>query len=358
MARFEARATADRASFLPAVNDKMRRSPSAIQPRQSVVPTMKPLPNLRASEDMFKALEDRKDSPMATPKIPGATPRTPRLDLDIPNSEMERYSVMFEKLLEQEQKPSLLERRQSKLKRLTSVKERDGPSEPAMISEAHEPTKAPLQRSATSPHLKKMPSLSIRISNKQKSPETPKKFEPEQPMTAIHRPRPLQRSKTAPVGSMSPVLAQFGKASSASPGSVASAIYSENSLPPTPTTFATSTGENDSVAVVSHDPMPVRPRTDQSEPIWDMVTSKPFKMTVTTPDDDTDDMPNPYLRVKSPEDLERQIVQVSVARQVSVSKARRQVEKAVSSKQPLRPRVVELTRNRKSTVVLIEGGDE
>ena len=65
-----------------------------------------------------------------------------------------------------------------------------------------------------------------------------------------------------------------------------------------------------------------------------------------------------YPRVKSPEDLERQIVQVSVARQVSVSRARRQVQQAAASKQPLRPRVVELSKNRKSTVVLIESGDD
>lgn len=69
----------------------------------------------------------------------------------------------------------------------------------------------------------------------------------------------------------------------------------------------------------------------------------------------------PYPRVKSPEDLEKQIVQVSVARQVSVTKARRQVQLAVASKQPLRPRVVELggkDRARKSTLVVVEGGDD
>lgn len=65
-----------------------------------------------------------------------------------------------------------------------------------------------------------------------------------------------------------------------------------------------------------------------------------------------------YMRVKSPEDLERQIVQVSVARQVSVSKARRQVRNTVDVKQPLRPRVVELGKNRKSTVGLILESDD
>jgi len=65
-----------------------------------------------------------------------------------------------------------------------------------------------------------------------------------------------------------------------------------------------------------------------------------------------------YPRIRSTQELERQIVQVSVARQVSVSKARRQVQQATASKQPLRPRVVDMSKNRKSTLVLIEGGDE
>jgi hypothetical protein len=52
------------------------------------------------------------------------------------------------------------------------------------------------------------------------------------------------------------------------------------------------------------------------------------------------------------ERFNRQIVQVSVARQVSVSKARRRVADAVEVKQPLRPRVVELGKNRKSTLVI------
>ncbi len=70
----------------------------------------------------------------------------------------------------------------------------------------------------------------------------------------------------------------------------------------------------------------------------------------------------PYPHIKSPADLERQIVQVSVARQVSVSKARKLVQRAqVESRLPLRPRVVEMRGRgeRKSThVVLIEGGED
>ena len=83
-----------------------------------------------------------------------------------------------------------------------------------------------------------------------------------------------------------------------------------------------------------------------------MMTSNPPKVPVEERPRDA------YLRVKSPEALEKQMVQVSVARQVSVSKAQKQVRQARESKQPLRPRVVQLSKNRKSTVVLIESGDE
>jgi hypothetical protein len=95
-----------------------------------------------------------------------------------------------------------------------------------------------------------------------------------------------------------------------------------------------------------------------------MLTSQAVKLP--TPRSRTEDQRSPtskklYPRVKSPEELDRQIVQVSVARQVSVSKARRQVEKAASSRpaaQSLKPKVVELSKNRKSTVVIVEGGDD
>ena len=122
-----------------------------------------------------------------------------------------------------------------------------------------------------------------------------------------------------------------------------SPIYSENSLPPTPKTY-TSASDIESIAVVrvgsqKHTGRRTNPQTTTSKP-------KPNKQA------------NLYLQVKSPDDLERQIVQVSVARQVSVSKARSQVRNALESKQPLRPRVVELNKNRKSTVVLIEGGED
>lgn len=50
------------------------------------------------------------------PATPLDAPRQPRLDISIPPVEMERYSVMFEKLLKPQ--PTLMERRQTMLKQL------------------------------------------------------------------------------------------------------------------------------------------------------------------------------------------------------------------------------------------------
>ncbi|KAK4542622.1 hypothetical protein LTR36_006671 [Oleoguttula mirabilis] len=368
MARFEARAEADRASFMPNIESKIFRTPA--DQRVGTLPAPKPLGSIRDSEDMFTTLQgDRKDSPMSTSGItvPGAVPRTPRLDLDFPSGEMERYSVMFEKLLEPRQ--SILERRQSKLKRLNSKTNKEAvtstvPSLPHIsqpTSERRLPSLPQLtmrppqsfvpQRSMTSPHLTKVPALNITVAKKDGTSV-------EEPVTAIHRPRPIQRSKTAPTGATSPAAPNFSRpkpptfASSDSDVSPSSPLYGEDSLPPTPTTMTTVT-DCESMVAVSRGLMPLKGRhTDDSEPSWDMLTSKATNWS-------TDGLTRePYPRVSSPEELERHMVQVSVARQVSVSRARRHVQKAVDSKQPLKPRVVELSKNRKSTFVVIESGDD
>lgn len=331
MARFEARAEADYASFTHRGQARKMRSPSMIQ-REGFSP-------------MFRALEDttlqdvkegRNDSPLSMDENAESapSPRTPRLDLEIPNPEFERYSVMFEKLLE-EPKPSLLERRQSKLKRNKSLRTQDAISTLSVKEEAN----GVPQRSATSPGL--MKSLSIRIGKKVRSPAAT----PEEVATAIHRPRPVERSKTAPPQANPKVSQSWTKPEIVVDGGLQP--YADSSLPPTPMTFAT-ISDNGTVAIIET----VQHRPIAPEPSWQMMTSYAPRTPV------EEGRSSPYRRVKSAEDLERQIVQVSVARQVSVSKAQRQVQQAQESKQPLRPRVVELSKNRKSTVVLIESGDE
>ena len=336
MARLEARAEATLASFNPTDKSRKWRSPSMIQ-KEGFSPMFRALSENRDSEDMFRPPEAvRNDSPLSMNEKMDeklTVPSTPKLDLDLPDPKFERYSIMFEKLLE-EPKPSLLERRQSKIQRRKSVKTLDTVSSAGedAVPPTHDTSTMP-QRSMTSPGIKK--ALSIRVN-------------------AINRPRPVQRSKTAPPNAQSPLAQSFAKAKAALHSlTPRSATFQEGCLPTTPLTAATFTSDADSVAIINNDIGRLRKSLDQAEPSWDMITSEATKIS-------PERHANPYRRVKTPEDLERNIVQVSVARQVSVSRARQQVQRSHTSKQPLRPRVVELNKDkdRKSTVVLIESGDD
>ena len=101
----------------------------------------------RSSEEIFKSMDasgKRIDSPLSNNDGSGPL----RLDLDIPDHHMERYSVMFENFLGSsgERRPSIIERRQSKLQKKRSLKRLDETKRKDQI----EMPKVP-QRSATSP---------------------------------------------------------------------------------------------------------------------------------------------------------------------------------------------------------------
>ncbi|KAK3068051.1 hypothetical protein LTR53_014670 [Teratosphaeriaceae sp. CCFEE 6253] len=450
LARFEARAEADRHSFMPNVDSKLpppRTSSHMKRGSGSTLPfPPMPLEAIRDSADLFRSVRPlRADPPSPAAHIGHPTPRTPRLDLDIPGAELERYSVMFEKLLEPRQ--SLLERRQSKVRRqrkdlpdVPSPIESCGPSPIEMLrvpalsprkGGAAMMVKADLpQRSATSPHLKRVPSLTVSLTSKPSAATL--RAPPQQeaggvrPSTAIDRPRPIRRSKTAPPGSVSPVAPNFSRPTATASQLLASSsaerlpgrpppespLLGEASLPPTPTEIGmlrapTSTTAAAAAAARSLHGLGVprtRPRGGRGGDSldaqdWAMLTSAPHSSShstvVSTPQRPqhttlaaAGSAAPAYPRIKSPADLERQIVQVSVARQVSVSKARRLVQRATQP-QPqsagdgdgdgdggrageggrvggrigvaLRPRVVEMKGKgeRKSThVVVIEGGED
>lgn len=284
----------------------------------------------------------------------GNTPRTPKLDISIPDAGFDRYSVMFEKLLEP--KVSLIERRQSKRMNVESSKANDSTSNAESLRSA-----TSLQRSMTSPSLSRIPSLSVYIANSNRADKTKDTYQG----PIAHRPRPPKRSRTAPSQAHSPVVpattfnsttpvtakaiplpkrrnAPTTKTTASSPTSPCSYV-SENSLPPTPTT-ATSLAS--SIDTTIFGPSPPKARTASAAASSSSLPPPPPPIPTRSAE-----------RLAGPHAFNRQIVQVSVARQVSVSKARRRVADAVEVKQPLRPRVVELGKNRKSTLVLIEGGD-
>ena len=375
IARLEARAQADRAAFMEQEGkmeqgeSRVVRTPSMIM-KEGFSPTFGGSPGVpRTSEDIFKSMDaaggKRNDSPLSVNEGSGPL----RLDLDIPDHHMERYSIMFEKLLGSggDKGPSIIERRQSKLQKKRSLKRLD---EGNAKLQADTP---PLQRSATSPHLSTMPTLSITTGKKVRSPAgspgAPDAAPADPPVTAVHRARPVKRSNTAPTQTASPVRQNFSKPrmvmitapaaddqAEPAPAHVRGlSMYSENSLPPTPTSEQASMDERGAIPP----PPPIAKHAADDSQTWEMLTANPNTSAIPKRQASLRRQePNPYSRVKSPEDLEGKVVQVSVARQVSVSKARNQVRQATESKQPLRPRVVELCKHRKSTMVLIEGADE
>lgn len=311
LGRIDARAQANRTSFMPAVK----------------------------AEQMRKG--DIKASAMSPPQL--TLPRTPRLDLDLPAAEFDRYSVMFEKLLAGEGRPSILERRQSRLvgKPLFSHM-----GEARLSDHAANATSQRVvpQRSLTSPRL--TPRLSIVVDG---SKENRRSAQPV--VTALYHPRPVVRSNTDPSTATPSLTAGFASrereaTNGSSEHSPESAACSDTTGPPTPTTLTTTYTDSGSL----------RRGFEQHQPVLDPIKSQD----ILTPDSPEllDETVSLYPRVRSPQDLERQMVQVSVARQVSVSRARMKVQRAASTKQPLRPRVVELSKNRKSTAGVLEGLDD
>lgn len=286
--------------------------------------------------------------------------RTPRLDINIPEAGFDRYSVMFEKLLEP--KKSLLERRQSK--RVSCQNSGSSVNAPETVQSS-----SGLQRSLTSPSLNRMPSLTIHIANSNyavRSSTAQNQYKG--PMA--HRPRPPKRSMTAPSAAKSPLAIPQERStpktaiaiplpeSTTTGSSPRYSILSENSLPPTPNT-AVSLASSINTTIFGS-PMSTPPKATRASIANQMATmpQQPSNSPPPIPSRSEERRPSQIRNYPAgSERFNRQIVQVSVARQVSVSKARRRVADAVEVKQPLRPRVVDLGKNRKSTLVMIEGGD-
>lgn len=337
-ARFEARCEADR-SFLPTNQPKLLRSPSMIQ-KEGLSPMFRSIQGI--PEDSAWVDDLRKDSPlsmmMSSKPVKSkddtkavAVPGTPTLVLDLPDPKFERYSIMFEKVLE-DSKPSLLERRQSKLKRNASVKKLElsninyGKLEVPRLEVNGVP-----ERSATSPGLTK--SLSTRIGKKLLSPVS-------EAFSSLNRPHPVRRAKTVAAPTASPSAKGFPNNSKSAPQSASpsSAILTDSPMPLTPMTITT-ISDSGSVEVISND-VSIRRNIEKSEPCWDMMTSVPFE------------------DCRSPVDFEKHIVQLSVAKRISMSKAVTQLRKSGDVKQALRPKVVELGRSHASTFVVIETIEE
>jgi hypothetical protein len=122
------------------------------------------------------------------------------LDVEIPDVRMERYSVMFSGLLGPQNSSSLLARRQATLDKLKTINDR-------IVQEEEEKKRnGGLQRRVTSPQPMRSPTFSL-------FPTTPGSTlaskKPEAPPAALPRPSPRFRSNTSPALLPSPVKPSF-----------------------------------------------------------------------------------------------------------------------------------------------------
>jgi len=310
-----------------------------------------------------------KDSWGPTASIPKLTvstgskdtsPRTlgsgPMLDVDIPDIQMERYSVMFDSLLRPERSSSLFVRRQANPEKLKPL------NELSMKKESVNSGNGMLKpyRRATSPSPVKSPTFSLSLFPPPVSARDNHPLSPRVP--SLHRPPPLQRSNTAP-GALSPSRQTFTQSNDA--GKKPAHTAQEEPLTPelathlmTPTPSTVQSLDSEETAfVVAKEPSPWKPRLE--EPEWEIV-SKPAE---TTSQIQRKNDPRPAKADEPP--VKTAQVSVGVARTVSVSRpagARPHLLKPmiVTSEQPKRwvdrkpltPTLVEL-RNRKSQRVQI-----
>ncbi|GAM91495.1 hypothetical protein ANO11243_095460 [Dothideomycetidae sp. 11243] len=277
------------------------------------------------------------------------------LDVEIPRSEMDRYSVMFEKLLKP-QPMSLAERRgaTSKLRPLTE--------ETPSTNLLHATTMA--RRRATSPAV---PSPDI----VQKSIVEATQHHKE----AADRLMKMRRSKTAPTGSFKPLPApqktSIGEmARELRASSPTSPVWSEASLPLTPesvapTLFSTNDEDGiskgifssfrDSNSSAQSGPAELRVRTDSLTEFTPPVKANLKLSSTVSPDELTPRAPrsaNAYVHGN-----DYFVSGGSVARSVSVTRPRAGRHVPISVKQPVRPRLVDMDGaggTRKSTMVMIE----
>lgn len=265
----------------------------------------------------FRGEQNQPSTPLLHPNS-AIISRTPRLELDLPEPEFQRYSVMFSHLLSpvpsNGSKPSLLERRLSRMPVVTSGIPTNN------TGEAQSESSPSSQNSQTSAQPRR--SMSIKVDRRRNTSAAP--------VTAVHRPHPIMRSQTAPMYESFQLLAS-------SPESHAeSASHSDTSLPTTPTTLNTG---------IETGTMPLE---QDKEPRWGTLASQPV---IVYPSDVMNSSVDHSM------DLERQMVQVSVARQVSINHARSRVRRTVSMK---RPNMVDLTKekNRKSEVGILDSVDD
>lgn len=191
-------------------------------------------PRVHSASSAGAGIEDHRPTPLPPP-IVLRKPLASLLQVEIPNVELERYSVMFGDLLEFSQKPkqqptiqsSLLARRQGRNEELQAVPNpRDLHQSPVdeLQKRPHQRDDSTSSRSAKSPSFSLFPSSTSNL--RQPTNNTACK-----PMS---KPSPLSRSTTAPNGLTPPDRPQIHKSKSHGQDHVFVVVHSSADLPSTP----------------------------------------------------------------------------------------------------------------------------
>ena len=280
----------------------------------------------RESAESASAHPPRNDSLMSVEdsSIPkwrkGSLTATPLLDLKLPDLTMERYSVMFESVLSDkpELRPSLFERRHSRLGVKTPGPKLEAP---ASVS----PPLPCLLRSFTSP----LPPTKVcepALAQTEMAGRGLRGGDEHGHEEGMAGSSPMRRANTAPVTVLTNTLPTTGQTSSGRNFVPPLSACLEDSLPSTPAT---------SVLPRS----PVTPHISQRELFARAAAPKAYALGPLSS--------NPPFSMTAKEVPEQEVnVQVEIARQFSVIRARKGVEHVTKTKQPQRPKIVELKGRR------------
>ncbi|KAF2115671.1 hypothetical protein BDV96DRAFT_645863 [Lophiotrema nucula] len=322
------------------------------------------------------------------------------LDVDIPSVHMERYSVMFGNLLQPNNRSSSLLARRHGAERLKPLTELGLKNEDDARNGGLKP-----QRRATSPSFPKSPSVSLSLFPQ---PNTRDGRVPSPSRASVHRPRPLQRSKTAPA--VSPSRQNFSIAKSANEitedthQEPKSAVDSDAGmrtqlLTPTPSSRNSFDEDSEEVTFVVGQAAPWKPRYDEKEPPWEILSKPtnppPSNLLKSSTSQDRSPLPNPLAAHKpsapasapleptsradskfktqiepaprSADTVAPGAATVGVARSVSVSRANRpeflkptllragtDSSERLVDKKPLTPTLVELKNRKSQRVQLVD----
>jgi len=268
---------------------------------------------------------------------------SPILDITIPESQMERYSVMFEKVLPPQ--PTLLERRRVSIARLQPLGEN-----PAKVSstvgdttyyidanmhEANQATESGnLQRRATSPT---KPTANTSPDESPESyPRTHIISAQNDDRVQVARPMKFVRSVTAPVVSLSAPRRT----------DLTSPAWSEPSLPPTPVSGRTFNSMGEDMSICPNECWTTA-RSTQSDASTNPV-GRPAPRRVDSLG------PQKASEIQSQQAAQVEAVQISIARKVSVTRRPGPMQKAVVVQRSSKPQVVEVVSRKKSILGLIE----